>query len=328
MDRAEIKQFVREVVGPNTPVEDTDQWVSIPCALAEWTHPRGRDSHPSAGISVRPNGVSIYNCFTCHRRGPLSWLLRQLEQYTGEDWGDYADSLERGEFFGGMIPKWGEATDEEHEPEPIDKAQYFDLYDAATRHPYLRGRGITRRAIKQMELLHDPGDAGGEERIMFPVYDRAGQLFGFSGRATNPRAALKVKDYYGLPKKRMLLGSHLIQDEDEFVILVEGLFDYARMVTHGLPGMAFMSSTLTPYQAEIVKEIGKPVYFFHDNDEPGEDARDRARNLLWRHVPLMKVRYPTECTVETPEGDLRPPEDPAELSREQVLQMIQDARLL
>ena len=67
---------------------------------------------------------------------------------------------------------------------------------------------------------------------------------------------------------------------------------------------------------------------FHDDDEAGRDARDNAKELLWRHVPLMKVRYPKDCTVETEEGDLRPPEDPAELNADQVEQMIADARLL
>jgi DNA primase len=178
-----------------------------------------------------------------------------------------------------------------------------------------------------MELLHDPGD-GLPERILFPVYDRYNALYGFTGRAVDSRVPLRIKDYYGLPKRHLLLGAHLIHPEDEYVILVEGLVDYARMVTFDQPAMAFMSSTLTPMQAEIVKDIGKPVYLFHDNDKPGLDARDRAGELLWRHVPVMKVRYPLECTVETPEGDLRPPEDPAELSKKQVEEMLEDSRLL
>lgn len=327
MDRDEVKEFVKEVIGVNTPMIDTDHWVSICCPLSTWTHAGGQDEHPSAGISVKPGGVSVFNCFTCHKRGKLSWLLHQLERYTGEDWGDMADALDRGEFYGGSIPAWGSNPEEDVLPEPINKKDYFDLYDPAYDHPYLASRGVSRAAARTMELLHDPGD-GSEERIMFPVYSHEGDLYGFTGRAVSSHARLRVKDYYGLPKRLLLLGAHLILPEDEYVILVEGLFDYARMVTHGLPGMAFMSSTLTPAQAEIVKSIGKPVYFFHDNDGPGEDARDNARELLWRHVPVMKVRYPTECTVETAEGVLRPPEDPAELTKEQVLEMVEDARLL
>lgn len=328
MDRKEIKDFIREVIGPNTVTADNDKWVSLPCPLSPWTHAGGQDRNPSAGISVKPNGTSIFNCFTCHSKGKLSYLLRKLEAYTGEDWRAMADAIDRGEFYSGSVPQWGDTGEKEDVlPPPISKEDYFDLYDPLVDHPYLRARGVTRKAARIMELLHDPGD-GGEERILFPVYGPDKALYGFSGRAVRKEAKLKVKDYYGLPKRLLLLGAHLVQPEDEFVILVEGLFDYARMVTHGLPGMAFMSSTLTKAQAEIVKDIGKPVYFFHDNDGPGEDAREKAKELLWRHVPVMKVRYPKERTVETPEGDLRVAKDPAELTKEQIEKMIDDARLM
>lgn len=326
MDRESIKELVKDILGPNTEMIDTPSWVSIPCPLAPFTHEKRRDTNPSAGISIKENDQSIFNCFTCHRRGPIPWLLRTLGRYTGEDHGAMADSIEQGEFFGGSIPDWG-AVVHEAEPVPINKSEYFGLYDEAAGHPYLRSRGISRYAATEMELLFDPGD-GGEPRILFPVYGWDKELYGFSGRAIHKTAKLKVKDYHGLPKKRMLLGAHLVQPDDQYVVLVEGLMDYARMRTLGFPGLAFMSSTLTEWQAEILKEIGKPVYFFHDDDIAGRDARDNAKELLWRHIPVMKVRYPKDCTVETPEGDFRPPEDPAELTATQVEQMILDARLL
>ncbi len=329
MDRPEIKQIVREVFGPNTPMTDTERWVSIPCPLSPWTHARGQDLHPSAGISIKSDGQpSIFNCFTCHSRGTLSWLLRKYSEYSGEDWLNYASSLERGEFFGGAIPSWGSSVLDDPPPKPIDKEKYFDLYDSAEGHPYLAERGIADEAVRRMELLHDPGDSRGDERIMFPVYGLDGLLYGFSGRAVRPTVVPKVKDYYGLPKRSLLLGAHLVNPSSQYVILVEGLFDYAKLVTYGFSALAFMGSYLTEAQAEIVKEIGKPVYFFHDDDPPGLDARDRARELLWRYLPLMKVRYPSDPTVETAGGGFRPPKDPAELSEKQVKKMINNSRLL
>ena len=153
MDRDSIKELIREISGPNTEMIDTDKWVSIPCPLAPFTHEKKRDTHPSAGISVR-EGTSIFSCFTCHRKGPVPWLLRTLSRYTGEDYEGMADSIERGEFFGGTIPQWGE---EAGEPElvPIDKAESFDLYEEAVGHPYLKKRGISRWATREMELLLD-----------------------------------------------------------------------------------------------------------------------------------------------------------------------------
>lgn len=326
MDRNEVKEFVKEILGPNTLTIDTEGWVGLCCPLSPFTHAGGHDSHPSAGISVKPGETSVFNCFTCHSKGKLSWLVRKLASFTGEDYGEYAETLDKGEFYGGFIPTWGTVT-EDKIPKPIDKESSFDLYDPAYNHPYLAERGISREAAVRMELLHDPGD-GGTERILFPVYSPSKELYGFTGRAVTPHAKLRVKDYFGLPKRHLLLGSHLVQDDDDYVIVVEGLFDYAKLVTYEYPAMAFMSSTLTTHQADILKSIGKPVYFFHDNDAAGEDARDNAKELLWRHLPVMKVRYPTEECIETPEGGMRRAKDPAELTRKQVAKMIREARLL
>lgn len=327
MRREQVVDLIKELSGPNTLMVHVGEWVSFPCMFAPWKHTTGHDEHPSAGISVSDNGVSIYNCFACHSKGRLSWVVRELESLTGEDYGALSYGLEQEEFYGAGLPEWGEEVPGLLPLEPIDKAFHFDLYDSACGHPYLRKRGITDHAARVMELLYDPGD-GGARRIVFPVYGPNKLLYGFTGRAIDRDVSLKVKDYFGLPKKRLLLGAHLVLPEDEYVILVEGLFDYAKLVTFGQPVMAFMSSTLTAEQAEIVKDFGKPVYFFHDNDEPGLDARSKAKEILCKHVPTMKVRYPDECTIETPEGDLRPPNDPAELTQLQVEEMLSDARLL
>lgn len=304
-------------------IVDTQNWVSIPCPLAQWTHDRGKDSRPSAGISVADQ--SIFNCFSCHKKGTLSWLLRQLERYTGEEFGGLISSLEEDSYFGGVLPEWGGRAIEPP-MQALDAGLYLSLYDSAVGHPYLLSRGVSRDATTKMQLLFDPGD-GGDPRIVFPVFGLDGLLYGFSGRAIEPKAALKVKDYYGLPKRKLLLGAHLLSGAD-FVILVEGLLDYAKLVTYGLPAVAMMGSSLTQHQADILLQVGKPVYIFHDQDSAGIDARDRAGEMLCRHLPTMKVRYPKESTVETPEGGLRPPVDPAELTKAQALGMLRDARLI
>jgi hypothetical protein len=42
-----------------------DSWINITCPIANTKHPSGRDSHPSAGISINPEGNSFFKCFSC-----------------------------------------------------------------------------------------------------------------------------------------------------------------------------------------------------------------------------------------------------------------------
>jgi DNA primase len=202
---------------------------------------------------------------------------------------------------------------------PLDKAIWLDVYESAVGHPYLKERGISNKTARQLQLMVDT-DSAGEERILFPVFDGAGELYGFTGRATRPNAPLKVRDYKGLPKRLLLLGEHLILDTDEYIVLVEGLFDYATLVQCNYPAVAYMSGTVTNAQIQRIKDIGKPVIFFHDNDKTGIEAREKVKEQLCMHVPVLRVTYPKGVRAKDP-SDL--------VEKESVIhKMIQKAKLI
>ena len=176
----------------------------------------------------------------------------------------------------------------------------------------------------------DPCDpADGEERILFPVFGPDKELYGLTGRATNKAARLKVRDYFGLKKAAGLLGAHLIDPKvHRYVLIVEGLFDYANAWECEQPALAVMHSTMTDRQAAIVRDFGLPAYMFYDNDSAGLKGANTAGKQLVKYIPVMKVRYP-EVWIEIPEEPdgghwLK---DPGELTSDEFRSMIDDARL-
>jgi hypothetical protein len=331
MQRESIHELIKDVLGPNVYRRDVGGWVSIHCPLARWTHEKGADNSPSAGISVN-NGISIFNCFTCHKRMPLHGLLRQYGTYTGEDFSDLIDEVEDEGYLGARtLPDWEgmKAANLEETLMPINEGIYMDLYDSAAGHPYLQERGISDETAQKLELLFDPEDpADGHPRILFPVRGPDGLLYGFSGRATSVGARLKVRDYAGLQKARCLLGAHLVANDGDKLLLVEGLFDYANAWEQGYPGAAVMHSTLTEAQAAIVRELGKPTYLFYDDDKAGHDGTEAAGKLIQAYVPTMRVRYP-EVWIDDPreDGGGHWLKDPGELERDEFEGMIRDAIL-
>lgn len=337
MDLDGLNQIIGDVFGPNTQTKVINGWVSLRCPLAQWTHTSGRDSRASAGISIQPNNTSVFNCMTCHTKLPLQGLIQRYADYTGEDLSDLVEELEDEAYLGPRsLPTW-DATKATREVEqtPLDKDIYLDLYDSAAGHPYLRSRGIDDETAELLQLKLDPEDpADGEERILIPVFGADGELYGFSGRATRKippedKRTLKVRDYAGLKKAQNILGAHLALTHDlPYILLVEGLFDYVNAWRHGYPGMAVMHSTFTEQQARIVRDLGKPVYLFYDNDDAGQDGVEIAGRLLVDYVPVMRVRYP-EIWIE---DDTEPNgghwvKDPGELIADDFKEMIDDARL-
>lgn len=334
MDRRGIKELVREILGPNFPLEDQEHWVGMPCPFARWTHARGRDEKPSAGISVHRNGKSIFRCFTCAAKGmPLEGFLRRLDSFTGDVPAAFIRDAVDNEFFGGGLPAWGQTDPDETDkglPVPLDKETYLELYDPAEDHWYLERRGITSETSRTLQLMVDPGDSEGDERILFPVFGPKGDLYGFTGRAVHTGTArLKVRDYHGLKKSKLLLGAHLIDPKrDQFVIVVEGLFDCAMLVQYDLPVVASMMAHITPAQAAILKDFGLPVYAMYDGDEAGDKARQSLKEALVKHLPVMKTRFPKVRFRDRDTGKIRWAQDPDEFSREQILWMLQDAKLM
>lgn len=337
MDLDGLNQLISDVFGPNTQTKVINGWVSMRCPLAPWTHASGRDSRPSAGISIQPNNTSVFNCMTCHSKMPLHALVERYAEYTGEDLTDLIDELQDEAYLGPRaLPSW-ESTKAPREVEQteLDKNIFLDLYDSAAGHPYLLDRGISDETAELLELKLDPADPeDGEERILFPVFGEGRQLYGFSGRATrkipsDDKRTLKVRDYSGLKKAQNLLGIHLVHEhKSPYVLVVEGLFDYANAWQHGFPAVAVMHSTMTEQQARLLRNLGKPVYLFYDDDDAGQSGCEIAGKMLQHFVPVMRVRYP-EIWIDDPQedGGGHYVKDPGELIEIDFTEMIRDARL-
>lgn len=204
----------------------------------------------------------------------------------------------------------------------LDKATYLDLYDPAEGHWYLRQRGITDYAARTAELMVDPEDSQRAERILFPVFGRNKELYGFTGRAVLDSIVPKVRDYHGLPKKDVLLGIHLLMDDDAYVVVVEGLMDYATLVDYRQPVVASLHAGITSGQRALLLAIGKPIVWMFDKDEAGIAATEAAIKSIGNHLPMTRAVYYTKVL---PRSAGRQKRDPAMCSRPEIEQMIAKA---
>ena len=341
MDAKAIKQLAADVWGYRG-LAQTGAWVSMSCPLAPWTHAHGSDSRESAGISIHDSETSIFHCWGCQRKYPLSSLLREYAELSGEDLSNLIDEVEDEQYLGPLsLPSWDESRrrsllDDGGEEEILEKAIWFNVYRSAVGHPYLRDRGISDETCERLQLRIDPEDSAdrhaglpGVERILFPIMKPDGTLCGFSGRDTTGTSPLKVRDYSGFRKAKNLLGVHLAaQDPRDYVVLVEGLFDYASGQEAGEPTVAAMHADLTDEQARMLRGLGKRVYLMYDNpevDKAGARAIDIAGQKLCNYIPVLRTRYPS-ILIESDDGP-RKIKDPGELLAEEMKEMVEGARL-
>ena len=290
MDRSSVKEFLRAVGGAGIKMYDHPKWVSVHCLLAPWTHERGQDRTPSAGVSVHDDDVSVWNCYACGKRS-LGGLLGALERYTGRDYSELKEELGDQEFFGGELPEWGAKQSYALELSPLNPAEFLEIYEPAYTHPYVVSRGINRGTARQLDLRVDPEDSEGVERILFPAYTPDGLLLGFTGRDVTGEARIKARDYFGLPKEALLLGIHNRPTDASRVVLVEGPFDYAKVTQAGEFCVAALHSSITQYQAMLLRDIGLPIVCMYDNDAAGWKGTKDVINALGQYLPVSKVTY-------------------------------------
>lgn len=336
MNHQGVKDTIRIVNGPNARIAYNGPWVQTTCPFAPWKHKNGTDRTPSFGIIGKENEVSIYHCFTCKSRGTVAMLYEQLGELRGIDYSEHIRDAEVSEILGPNVGSWentGKKKRADLLGEPISD-ELLLIYDNATDREssarYLAERGITRRLADALPILFDPDDGHGVSRVLFPVRDIDGRLHGLTGRAIRHRVEPRIRDYYGLPKRQLLLGAHRSGrarrgHTREPVVLVEGLFDYAKVTQAGFLAVAAMHSGLTEAQAEILHATGRPVIVMFDDDIAGQKGKAEIARAYGRTLPLLHVRY---SLIAEPDDEGYTGLDPGKLNSREIMAMVEDCRVL
>ena len=295
-------------------VKNTDRVEDVYCAQV-----------PKYAAFTLESGVVTGNCFTCHQTGNIPKLISKLSGLRGED---YTSLTIRAlvEETPDSFNEWDDYKAELSEPlSPLDKSVYFRMYPSVLKFKsarrYLAKRKISEETAKLLQLRFDPDDA----RILFPVFSgEEGQLYGFTGRSIGD-SKIKVKDYSGLRKERLVLGEQLIK-KDVPILVVEGLFAFATMyelcVDEFCSPVATMGSRLSESQRDLLVEFDLPIVLLYDNDEAGRQGLYGPKQSNGKFqgggaVDALKSHVPT-LIAEYPEGVA----DPDELTHEEVKDMV------
>lgn len=280
MNEAGIRGFLSQL---NIEVEkkESGDWLMCRCPYAPHYHERGTDSKPSFGVHIDVKGISGFYCFTCNQRGNLHKLAKDIGRLNGVDTNELANKILVAEIpdqIDNYDAIYAQALEDIEEAEPINKELYLSMYPLASEceesMSYLASRDISPITSDILQLRYDPE----RRRVMFPIIDCNGDLYGFSGRSVLGSDELgtmpKVRDYHGLQKSKLLLGEHLIAGrEGKPILVVEGLFALAKVVELGaldfcVP-VATMKASMSDTQADIIKTISDTCYVLYDNDKAG-----------------------------------------------------------
>ena len=127
------------------------------------------------------------------------------------------------------------------------------------------------------------------KRIMFPIFNTAGRVVAFGGRALDPEDPAKYLNSPETPlyrKRDIFYGLHSARQpirEHGYAIFVEGYMDFLQLFQAGIQNVIALSGTaLTERHALQIRKFTHRVILAYDGDSAGIDASVRAGYLLLR----------------------------------------------
>jgi DNA primase len=193
-----------------------------------------------------------------------------------------------------------------------------DGFDALTRHLFDKkfsrqdveaaGLGFVNRAQRVQDSFR--------ARLMFPIYDRAGDPVGFGGRSLTPdgpkyKNTAETALYH---KSRLLYGLNWAKAEigaRAEVVICEGYTDVMGFVLAGVPNaVATCGTALTEQHVQLLKSFTRRMVLAYDADNAGRSAAEK-----W-------YQWEQQFDIEVKVAALPPGRDPGDLWQDDPEQLV------
>ncbi len=122
-------------------------------------------------------------------------------------------------------------------------------------------------------------------RVMFPIINIFGDVIGFGGRVMDDSTPkyLNTSDTPAFNKRRNVYALNFVKSikKIQSLVLVEGYMDVISLYERGVVNaVATLGTALTREQAQLMKRYVPLVYVAYDGDSAGQNATDKALDIL------------------------------------------------
>lgn len=324
MDASSIQTFLHRIGCEK--IKNRGKEVSASCPVARWTHPKGRDTHPSFSVKVVPDGPSVCGCYTCRlsvRMYPLLWKLDYYGRSYPElfsflakhdrpdlDWeppvaeDDLSARLRRVSNYetieADRAPRFVEEESQAVVPE--DVVEGYRAIPEEIRYWLNTERGLTDATIRTWELGWHPQ----QKRLVIPIRDSSKTCVAISGRTLSRDTDTPKYLHSRFKRNRVLYGEHRIVP-GRVGYLCEGFFHvmYLDQLGYG-NAVARMGTALSTEQAQKLVTCFTELVIIPDGDVAGRTSAAQIAALLQTKMRVRVVDMPDGKDVDgLPESAVR-----------------------
>ena len=188
----------------------------------------------------------------------------------------------------------------------------YSLSDGKKTIEYLKQKGFSFKNIEDtgIALLQTSGMSDNNAgRLIFPIFDKSGQVVGFSARKMT--SGDDAPKYVNSPETRIFNKRKVLYNfnnakqtvkHDGYIYLVEGFMDVFALDSIGITScVALMSTKLTNDHIDELRKLNVEVRVCLDGDRPGQEAMMQIISQL--NEARVHARYVSKA------GELRDPDE-------------------
>jgi len=188
----------------------------------------------------------------------------------------------------------------------------YSLSDGKKTIEYLKQKGFSFKNIEDtgIALLQTSGMSDNNAgRLIFPIFDKTGQVVGFSARKMT--SGDDAPKYVNSPETRIFNKRKVLYNfnnakqtvkHDGYIYLVEGFMDVFALDSIGITScVALMSTKLTNDHIDELRKLNVEVRVCLDGDRPGQEAMMQIISQL--NEARIHARYVSKA------GELRDPDE-------------------
>ncbi|MBR4619074.1 MAG: DNA primase [Bacilli bacterium] len=288
------------------------------------------DTNPSMSVSREKQ---IYTCFTCHATGNVFRFLMDYDKMSFNEALKYLGDRVGVDTKTVKLKKENTKYTKFYEAYELSSKYYQNnlLSQAGIEaRSYLEKRGLDKEVIRKFQIglslpnvndltqllikkKYDIVDLNKiglstnnndiyKDRIMFPLFDIAGKVVGFSGRIYKDSSESKYVNTKETPifiKGEQLYNYHIAKEAvrlNKYLIVMEGFMDVIRASTIGLDNsIALMGTALTHEQMKLIKRLSTNIVLCLDGDKPGQNAAYKiGEEFLKENIEVKVVTLPND----------------------------------
>jgi len=146
---------------------------------------------------------------------------------------------------------------------------------------YFSNRRISVNSIEKFML----GYSEKQDMVTIPVHSPGNILIGFVGRSI---VGKEFKNTPGLSKSKTLFNLNRVKTSST-VYVVESSFDAIRLDQVGFSAVATLGATISSTQIELLKKYFNDIVVIADNDEAGDNMKNRILEKLSSRTTIIKL---------------------------------------